>query len=163
MRTMLIVLGLLLLCGAAFGSPTDRTQAEVSLTIEMYVDLTDLQPVDLLVPQDEAPLVGTFIGGEQPITLYKNCDVAVTLDVSNLDPDPATADKGAQPLPIDHMSVNGEEMPGGHAEGVAEWVYCQENDGEQYTIDYWWLRNGLCDHAGTYSGLIVITAVGIDP
>jgi hypothetical protein len=163
MRTMLVAVLLLALCGAAFGSPTDRTQAEISLTIEMYVDLTDLQPVNLLVPQDEAPDIGTLIGGDQTITLYKNCDVAVEVDATNLDPDPATAEKGAQPLPIDMVSINGQVFRGGVGQATAYWVYCTEKDGEDLTIDYWWLRNGLCDHAGTYSGLIVVTAVGIDP
>ncbi len=163
MRRILVAVGLLALCGGALASPTDTTECEISLTIEMYVDLGDLQPVTLLVPQDEAPDIGTLIGGVQTIDLWKNCDVAVDVSASNLDPDPATAQKGAMPLAIDHVSINGVDFPGGAGNAIAPWEYCVENDGEQLTIDYWWVRDGLCDHAGTYSGTIVVTAVGIDP
>ncbi len=165
----LAVVALLALClGPLLASPTDQTTAPVNCTIEMYVDLTDLQDAGLTVAQDDAPVVCVSIGGDQVIRLYKNCDVNIILDVTDMIPDPATAQKGAQPLPVDMVSIsdprNGSQfIPGGHAEQVFHWIYCEEHEGEEVHVDYHWHRNGLCDHAGTYTATVTVTAVGIDP
>jgi hypothetical protein len=168
--TSLAVVALLALCtGPLLASPADRTEAPVRCTVEMYVDLTDLRNQHLTVAQDDARQTGVSIAGSQHIRLYKNCDVNVIVDVTDMIPDPGTLAKGAHPVSVDAVSINnprtGESqyIPGGHLEQVFRWIYCEEHEGEDVHVDYHWLRNGLCDHAGTYRATVTVTAIGIDP
>jgi len=142
--------------------------ADVNLTVDMFVALS--QPIDerMTVVQDDAPRFGS-IGLDQDIWLHKNCDVNIILDVTDLNPDPATLAKGAHPVPIkcvglmDLRDGNGLAY-GGHVEKVFHWVHCTENgQGEDVNLLYHWKRNGLCDHTGTYTGTVTVTAIGIDP
>lgn len=165
MRCM-IILALLAVSASAFADTETTKTATVTLTIERYVALSQPNDVLLTVPQDEAPGFGT-IGGSQILTLWKNTDVDLTVSISGLAPSAALLDKEptAVGLPGDHVSINGIESAPGETimTQLQQWVWCTENDGEQVEIDYWWLRNGLCDHAGTYHGTITVTAFGIDP
>jgi len=172
MRYAYLVVPLLLvisLVGPVLADTATTKTAPVSLTVDMYVALDRPVDEDFTVVQKDAPLKDRSFGGDQHIRLHKNCDVNILLDVTDLNPDPGTLAKGAHALPVDAVSIEdprgGSQFPnGGHAEQVFEWVWCTENGlGEDVHIDYHWKRNGLCDHTGTYSGTITVTAIGIDP
>lgn len=160
---LLVVLSVL----PALADTSTTKTANVTANIAMYVALDNLANQHLTVAQDDAPQFGS-IGMDQEIHLHKNVDVNLILDVTDMIPNAGTEAKGAQPLPVGHVSIEGRGgsiFPGGgHAEMVQPWVWCTENGaGEVIDIDYHWNRNGLCDHAGTYSAKVTVTAIGIDP
>jgi len=173
MRYMIAIalLALLGLSVSALADTATTKTANVTLTVDMYVGMTNLQPVNLHVLQDGAtdPAYNAVgfgnIGGSQEFTLFKNCDVNLAIDITDLAPNAALLAKEptAAALPAASVSINGVSTTGRHASKLFEWVWCTENDGEPGAIDYWWSRNGLCDHTGVYTGTITVTAIGIDP
>jgi len=173
MRYMIAIamLALLGLTVSALADTETTKTANVTLTVDMYVAVTNLHPVELHVLQD-GPITDPYaaigfgnIGGTQTIDLWKNCDVDLTVAISDLAPNAALLQKEptAAALPGAQVSINGERIDGKSITRTQQWVYCTENDGEQIPIDYWWSRNGLCDHTGVYNGTITVTAIGIDP
>jgi len=166
-----LLLAVLTSLGTAWASTSDSKTATVNLTVEKYVALTELVDQRYFIDQDSVPGDFTSFGRDQYIYLRKNCDVLVSLDVTDMIPLTATANLGAQPLPVQKieladMTTNPPTEVSAyyahHVEQVFRWAYCTENGlGERMHVLYHWERNGLCDHAGLYEATITVTAIGL--
>ena len=174
----LMVIALLALTVVSFASTEAESTAKVKLLIEKYVALDLLDDIKLTVKQDppagtnpaDDPYCAQNIDGligtdDADYTLWKNCDVMLSVSATKLFPlvngvrvetDPAIGANTPHSLPLVKCTLNGEDF----TEAVPQlWEYCRENGGEHGTFGAWWLRNGLCDHAGFYEGDVTLFAI----
>lgn len=164
---ILIVLALLAIPFAAMADTHAEATADISVLIEPYTAIEGLDDMEGLVPQADATVGDTVNGLEffdvgltDEFTIYKNTNVdlsAFLVDgglVNGCDAEPDVMEAEV------YFSDNGIDFVLGPV--IAQWINCTEEDGEQWWVRVLIERDGLCDHAGLWTGELVVATDTID-